>query len=507
MSRKPDHTPTLSSNSSRVRAALANTSYLVFAEATKPALSFLLILVISRTLGREGMGTYTIILSISALFELLATAGLPIVIVRGIAADRSRLSYYMSASAGVAILTTLILLPLVEVFLRLLHYPPPIETGIRWLTFTIVLTTIQQYTIAICEGLQNMKLRAGLSTCDTLGRLIIGVVMIFSGHGIIGIIQGMIAVRALTTAIAVIILRRQATLSFPVRDLISHSVLLLRTSLPFLVTLIANTLFWSINTIMLSKMVTVEQVGVYNAAYRLMDIARTIFFSYLIVLLPMMAASFTESLERLKHECEMSIKYLALAAIPLATATSVLADRIVRLIYGPKFAAAVPLLQVLIWTACVFCIVLVLARLLVASNNQISDLFCNIVAVLVNIGLGWVLIRAFGALGAGIADLVSLAVFGALEYLIVARRLFAPDVLGPIGRALAASGTMAIALYATRTYPLFLTLLAGAAVYALALIALRTFSAEERTMISELINDACHRLLPTELRPADGAGD
>jgi O-antigen/teichoic acid export membrane protein len=129
------------------------------------------------------------------------------------------------------------------------------------------------------------------------------------------------------------------------------------------------------------------------------------------------------------------------------------------------------------------------------------------VAVLVNIGLGWVLIRAFGALGAGIADLVSLAVFGALEYLIVARRLFSPDVLGPIGRALAASGTMAIALYATRTYPLFLTLLAGAAVYALALIALRTFSAEERTMISELINDACHRLLPTELRPADGAGD
>src|SRR3989442_15841103 len=122
----------------RLKTILTNTSYLALGEATKPLLSFLLILVISRTLGRDGIGTYAIILSFSALFELIATAGLGPMIVRGIAADRSELSSYTSGSVGVSLLATAGLTPVMLLALHGLNYPTEVERGIRLLTYTLL---------------------------------------------------------------------------------------------------------------------------------------------------------------------------------------------------------------------------------------------------------------------------------------------------------------------------------------------------------------------------------
>jgi O-antigen/teichoic acid export membrane protein len=81
---------------------LRNTGYLAFAETAKPALSFVLILVVARMLGRDGMGSYTVILTFTSLFELIATFGVGTMITRAIAAEPERFSFYVNAAIGVA---------------------------------------------------------------------------------------------------------------------------------------------------------------------------------------------------------------------------------------------------------------------------------------------------------------------------------------------------------------------------------------------------------------------
>jgi O-antigen/teichoic acid export membrane protein len=81
---------------------LRNTAYLAFAETAKPALSFVLILVIARMLGRDGMGSYTVILTFTGLFELIATFGVGTMITRAIAAEPERFLFYANAAIGVA---------------------------------------------------------------------------------------------------------------------------------------------------------------------------------------------------------------------------------------------------------------------------------------------------------------------------------------------------------------------------------------------------------------------
>ena len=464
---------------SRLSVVLKNTGYLALAETAKPALSFLLILVISRMLGREGVGSYTIILTFTGLFELIGTLGLGQMIVRGIASDPSKLSYYVSGAVGVALLASALVFPIILTVLHFLNYPPEIAFGIRLLTWTLLLSILQQYAIAICEGLQNMRLRAALSVADTAGRLIMGVLMVIRGHGVVGIIEGMVIVRGMTTLMAFVALSRHTGLSLDYGVMFRSSAGLARAGLPFLLMTIANSVFWSVNTLMLSKLSSVENVGIYNVASRITDVVKNFLYSYQIALLPMMSASFVLSRRQFRQDCNTSIKYLALITVPMATGISVLASRIIPLVFGHSFDPAIQVLQVLAWTVCVFSIVLVFARTLIASHNQMMDLYCNVAALVVNVALGWVLIHSYGPLGAAIATLVSLAVFGILEYCCVASKLFKAEVIVPLARAGVASAAMGFVLARLKGLPLLVDIPAGTIIYLAVLVATGTFSRTE----------------------------
>jgi O-antigen/teichoic acid export membrane protein len=471
----------------RLGTIIKNTSYLALAETAKPALSFILILAISRMLGREGMGSYTIILTFTGLFELIATLGLGPMIVRGIAADRSQLSFYFSGAMGVALLASAVTLPPMLLILRAMNYPAEIALGIRLLAWTLLLTILQQYFISICEGLQNMRLRALLSVLDTAGRLLIGVIMVMRGHGVLGIIEGMIITRAITTLMAFALLGRHIGPAFDYRLMLRPCAGLARAGLPFLFMTIASTVFWSVNTLMLSKLSSVEDVGIYNAASRITDVLKTFLFSYQIALLPMLCASFVRSGEQFRQECNVSIKYLALLTVPIATGISVLAPRIIRLVFGHNFDSAIPVLRVLAWTVCIFSIVLVFARALIASHNQMLDLYCNVAALVVNIVMGWILIHSHGPVGAATATLISLTAFGVFEYCFVASKLFKPEVIIPLARAAGASAMMGLAVFHLDALPLFWAIIVGSLVYLGALICTGTFSSAEIRAAGDLI--------------------
>jgi O-antigen/teichoic acid export membrane protein len=482
---------------SRLSAVLRNTGYLAFAETAKPALSFVLILVIARTLGRDGMGSYTIILTFTSLFELIATFGVGPLIVRGIASDPDRLSFYANGAIGVAIVATAIVLPVMLIVLHAFNYPPDIALGIRLLAWTLLVSILQQYALSICEGLQNMRLRAVLSVADTAGRLVTGVFMVLRGHGVLGIVEGMVIVRALTTLLAFVAIASHTGLSIDYRVMFRSSGKLGLSGLPFLFTAIASAAAWSVNTLMLSKLSSVAEVGTYNAASRITEIIKTFLFSYQIALLPMISASFIKSKQQFRKDCNTSIKYLALLTVPMATGISVLAPRIIGVVFGHKFDPAVPVLQVLAWTVCVFSVAMVFARVLIASHHQMLDLYSNVAALVVNISLGWVLIRSYGPVGAAISTLISLFTFGLLEYCFVAKKLFAAEVVVPIGRAAGASALMGWGLVHLKAVPLFAAIPLGTLIYLTVLICTGTFSAAElrsaRVFVTERVTDMLAR--------------
>src|SRR5262249_49098837 len=157
----------------------------------------------SRMLGRDGVGSYTIILTFTALFELIGTVGLGPILTRGIAADRSRLMEYFNGAVWVTLAASAVLVPAMLLILRNLHYPAAIAYSIRLLSLTLVPAVLLQCILSVCEGLQNMRLRAVISIFDTVGRLASGACMILLGHGVSAVIEGMVITRVAAAVLAV----------------------------------------------------------------------------------------------------------------------------------------------------------------------------------------------------------------------------------------------------------------------------------------------------------------
>jgi hypothetical protein len=81
---------------------LKNAGHLAFAETAKPALLFGLVLVNARVLSRGVMGSCTVILTFTRLFEMISTFAAGTMITRAIAAEPERFPFYADAAFGVA---------------------------------------------------------------------------------------------------------------------------------------------------------------------------------------------------------------------------------------------------------------------------------------------------------------------------------------------------------------------------------------------------------------------
>ena len=105
-------------------------------------------------------------------------------------------------------------------------------------------------------------------------------------------------------------------------------------------------------------------------------------------------------------------------AVPLSFAAS----DVIVLIFGQKYAPAGPIAAMMMWTLVPFGFGLVQAYVLLASGNERTDMWLNILALVCNAALAIVLTPSLGGLGASAAILISFGIFFVTQQIVIARR-------------------------------------------------------------------------------------
>ena len=124
---------------------------------------------------------------------------------------------------------------------------------------------------------------------------------------------------------------------------------LLRISLPFGIIGFTLGLSYKFDTLLLSQTRTDQEVGYYNAAYNLVFSA--VIFSNVIntSLYPSLARHAVGNPHALGPIFGRSLRYLLIAALPVAVGGCLLAPELVDFLYGPDFAPAAEALRIVIW--------------------------------------------------------------------------------------------------------------------------------------------------------------
>ncbi|MBQ9025817.1 MAG: flippase, partial [Methanobrevibacter sp.] len=259
-------------------------------------------------------------------------------------------------------------------------------------------------------------------------------------------------------------------------------------SLPFAITGVLYTVYYSIDAVMLTNLVGDYATGIYNATGKLI-LVLTIFYSvYSAVIFPVMSKFFKNDEKLLLISYEKSIKYLMLVMIPLATATMFYSTDIINLIYGQEYDAASSVLSILIWTVCLLFISGAGNNLLNASHKEVTVTKIYVIAAVFNIIANFILIPILSYNGAAITTVLSDILIVIIQTYIIYKIGHQPDrkLYLDLIKIIIGSGILGIALYFLHLN-MWVALPVGIIIYFAAIYLLRLFDNDDKYVIKEIL--------------------
>jgi O-antigen/teichoic acid export membrane protein len=315
----------------------------------------------------------------------------------------------------VSIILFMAVAPLVAFFLP---YSLAIKTGILIAATSFIFPALSQVLI----GLFQKKLKMGKAVlAENISRiiLIIGIYLsIHFNYGLNGILWASVISAATNFLISYLL-----ALEFIGLRPSFHKQLWLDTiskSWPLAITIVLNLLYLKTDTLILSLVKSPAEVGLYGAAYRIIDVLSTLPFMFAGIILPLLTAYwFEQKKETFNKTLQKSFDLMAILSLPIISGTLILARPAVVLVAGEEFAPSGLILKILIFAILAIFLGCMFAHAVVAIDQQKRMIKYYLFVSLSSILLYLILIPKFSYLGAASATVYSEVVIAILSAYIV----------------------------------------------------------------------------------------
>jgi len=466
-----------------------NTVILVVAKAIQPLITFYLIITISLKIGLSGFGAYSTIFKYLPIFQIVAAFGLRNLLAREIAQNREMArTYIVSASylaLGCAIVSALIMGGVVH----LLSDDPLVIYGTLLASVSLLAAGLADVYEGVLSGFEELKQVGYALLGENVFRVGVSVALIYSGYGIMTVVLVFVVGRFLKTVYLYYYLNRKFVTPVGAFDK-RFAWKLFRQARTFALIMVCVTIYWNIDGIMLESMRSAEEVGYYSAAYRFLALTMVLVHSYVTSLFPVISNYFKSAKSNFEIACRKSLRLLVLSTVPIAISLSLLAEKIILLLFKETFLPSVQVLQVLIWALIPYAVSQVFAYALVAGQKQRIDLLVNASSMFLNIGLNLVLIPAHGFMGATLATLISICFYVVLQSPFVVNKLIKLQMKAMVSyglRIVVAGVLMAAFILMLPNVNLFIMLPLAFLVYAAGAFGLGLITKNDRQMMLSLV--------------------
>lgn len=460
-----------------------NTVILIILRAGVPLLSVLLMLVLARKLGAEGVGRYALAYSLLELFNTIGPLGLYSVITREGSRDRPALEKILSNAMTMGLVVSVILTAIMFVTGKLLGYDNQTQQVLTILGLAILPCTLGYFLEGASVAIEKMNYIAYSTLLEYALKVGVGVSVLLAGYGLEAVMAVAVVGRIASVLLNTVLLRRgNVRVGFSYDpDMITKLIKLCST---FLLIGIFATLYWRIDILMLSRMRPIEDVGMYGAAYRLFNFALMVPASLALALYPQMTRLMLRNQDQLVRLGRIALRYLFALTFPIAVALTIMGKDALILLFGKEFQSASGTVAVLAWALVPYGVVRYNAYLLFSADRQRIDLIINIVMSLLNVGLNFILIPLYGHLGAAVATLCSIIIYALFQGLYIRRQLpgVVPKLSVPVS-VVFGSAVLAVVVWLGMKIGIIFVLCLSAPAYLSSLVLAGFFSKSEITLL------------------------
>ncbi|HEV3378609.1 MAG TPA: flippase [Thermoleophilaceae bacterium] len=450
--------------SSTRRLVASNTAVQVGGKAAVLAIGLVSIAVITRYLGPDDYGRYTLALTYMQLFAVLADVGLFTIVVRDISRDPERTEELVGNTLTLRLLLSAAVIVVAAAISLLLPYDEDVRVAILLAGLPLLFGMLNSTFVAVLQS----RLRMGRAVAgDVLGRAVaLGAVALVAALDLgFYAVMGAAAAGALVTALTTMLLTGPLARLRPRADPAVWRALL-RTALPLGLALAVNELYFRADTLIISLYEPYEQVGLYTLAYRMLELTLVFGTVFLTTTFPLLSQAVANDEPRARRTIQLSTELFVVLGAPLVAGGLAVAPELVELAAGDDFEDAATPLRILLAAGALAWINGVFGYALIAKDRQMSALWLNVTALVFNVGLNLLLVPRYGIVVAAAVTVASEVLILAGSYVLM-RRYFdffpAPRTLVPAVVAAAAMGGL---LWLLRDAPVVALLPLGAALYA-----------------------------------------
>jgi O-antigen/teichoic acid export membrane protein len=254
---------------------------------------------------------------------------------------------------------------------------------------------------------------------------------------------------------------------------------IIRVSLPFALQEFFKVALVRVNTIVLPMLVTLGTVGVFDAADRVQQASAMIIPMVILSITPTLSRIFITRREIAITLLEDALKLLLILVLPFAFGVTIAADRIIPLIYGAGYEAAVPVLRIVIWSMVFFIANVIFTQLLIASDNERPMMRRTGLTLAINIFLTLWLAPRYGALGIAWIAIWTQAINFGLNAQFVLRNVCRINLIKAAGKPFLCAALSGMVAFSLQEQGLIMSLSFGTLSYIASLWVFQVFSLEE----------------------------
>jgi O-antigen/teichoic acid export membrane protein len=449
--------------------AIRNVAVRATGEIVGKAASFVVFAVLARKTGPAHVGTYVFALAWGEVAMGPVGLGIDRYLLRRAARDRASIDDLFFNALALKLVRGLAILALTIAVAFIVDFSGERRVAVCLITAGMLADTLARSHMSVFNAYERGDLVAIAIVVQRCLAAALGLAFLLAGYGVAAVALAFLVGALARLAVSFWLLGRR--LRMPAFAFRREARRELRSkSLPFTAQDIFGLVISRADILLLAALASSAAVGLYGSAYRLLDATTFIAIS----LNGAFTAPFTylgaETTPTLRAMFERANKLALLALLPVAAALGVLAEPIVKALFGADLAGAATPLRYLAPVVAMFGVVGLCSSLIMSRRDPRAMLPIVAASAVANLGLNLALVPSLEGKGAAIAMLASETVFLVPTVVLASRTVGAVDwpatVLAPLGATVAMSGVM-LALQDSLVLALAAGALAFAAVYAL----------------------------------------
>ncbi len=444
-------------------------------KALSTLLGFVAIAFMTRSLGTEQFGWYITASGFLQFIGIMSDFGFTVTTSNMLSEPEYDKQKLLNTAFTWRLITALFFQGLAPLVFLLFPYPSEIKMAVAVVSLSFFALTLQQVFV----GYYRQKLEMLIPTiADIVARVLLVAGVAFAWYTKAGFITMMGAISFASLVGTIYLWSRMPSIKLSIDRAISK--ILFIKMWPTALSIIFNAIYLQGDRVILPLYVSQSEVGLYGAAYRVVDIIIQTSAIIMGIVMPLITYSWSRGDKtEFTKRAQLGLNMLALVIIPMLAGIFVLAEQIMLFTAGPSFAEAGIMLRWL--SICIFgiCFGMAFGHIILAIDRQREALWIYLTNAILSVVGYLVFIPRYGWMGAVGVTIFS-EIYAGLGHTILtlyySKTKFSFSIFFRICLASTVMGTV---VYTLQPLPLWSSMILGALSYTVLIIVLRVTTLDQ----------------------------